>query len=360
MCPYYYCRKCGAELDETARFCPVCGTPVATAPPATTQPTRTTQKRRLIYVLPVIILAAVLLSALVLGVLFFLPLNPAHFNQTNKVPQTAMDNLFLDLQVDVGKVNIFFENLPGDVAVLNVTADGSVGVFEDASHPVNVTFSHEAANNSDMVIARVTRTSRWPVSFGLNVKCDVYIDPSANVTLQVRSTVGNIAMDTDANAKVTLHRIDFETTTGNINVNLPKDTVISRSVSLQTTTGHVQFIMDEADVSGDISVNLQSTTGAVNADLTATQRLSGNVTVNARSTTGSVNLDMTIDGNIGARIESDTNLGQIKLDVTRLSGNESPIQSNNYPAGSNFLVNLNSDTGGINIHAAYGSTSVQI
>lgn len=310
--------------------------------------------------MPVIILAAVLLSALVLGVLFFLPLNPVHFNQTNQVPQTAMDNLFLDLQVDVGQVNIFFENLPGDVAVLNVTADGSVGVFEDATHPVNVTFSHQETNNSEAVTAKVSRTSRWPISIGVNVKCDVYIDPSANVTLQVRSSVGNIAMDTDTNAQVTLHWINFETTTGNIDVNLSKDTVVTSSVSLQTTTGRVRFSMDEADVSGDISINLQSTTGAVNMDLTATQRLSGNVTVNAMSTTGSVNLSMAIDSNIGARIESDTNVGKITLDVTRFSGNKSPIQSNNYPAGSNFLVNLKSDTGGINIHASYGSASVQI
>jgi hypothetical protein len=353
-----YCRKCGAKLDETARFCSVCGTPVATVPPATTQTTRTTRKRRPVYVLPVAILAAVLLSALVLGVLFFLPLNPVHFNQTNQVPQTSMDNLFLAFQVDVGQVNVFFENLSGDMAVLNVTADGSVGVLEDASRPLNLTFSHEAADNSEMVIASVSRTSRWPISPGLNVECDVYIDPSANVTLQVNSSVGNIVMD--VNAKVTLHKINFETTTGNIDVNLSKDTVVSGSISLQSTTGRVQFTMNEADVSGDISVNLHSTTGAVNADLTATERLSGNVTVNTMSTTGSVNLDMTIDSNIGARIESDANLGKITLDVTRFSGNKSPIQSNNYPAGSNFLVNLKSDTGGINIHAAYGSASVQI
>jgi hypothetical protein len=116
--------------------------------------------------------------------------------------------------------------------------------------------------------------------------------------------------------------------------------------------------MNEADVSGDSSVNLQSTTGSVNADLIATQRLSGNVTVNAMSTTGSVNLHMTIDSNVGARIESDTNLGKITWDVKRFSGNQSPIQSNNYPAGSNFLVNMRTETGGISITAAYGSSSV--
>jgi hypothetical protein len=351
-----YCRKCGAKLDETARFCPACGTPVAAVPPATTHTTRTTRRRRPVYVLPVAIIVAVLLSALVLGVLFFVPLKPVHFDQTNEVPETTMDNLFLDFQVDVDQVNIFVENLPGNIAILNVTADGSVGVFEDPNHPVNVTFSHQATNNSEAVIASVSRTTRWPISYSLNVKCDVYINPSANLTLQVSSNVGNIIMEADA--KVTLQRVYFETTTGNIDLSLSKNAVVAGSVSLQTTAGSVQFRMNEADVSGDILVNLQSTTGAVNADLIATQRLSGNVTVNAMSTTGSVNLHMTIDSDVGARIESDTNLGKITWDVKRFSGNQSPIQSNNYPAGSNFLVNLRTETGGISINAAYGSSSV--
>jgi hypothetical protein len=355
-----YCRKCGTKLDETARFCPVCGTPVATVPLATSQTARTTRTRRPVYVLPIVILATVLILALVIGALFFVPLNPVHFNQTNQVPQTAVHNLFMDFQVDVGQVNVFFENLPGNMAVLNVTAEGSVGVFEDANHPVNVTFSHQATNNSEVVIAGVSRTSRWPISYGLNVKCDVYINPSTNVTLRIHSSVGNIAVDTDANAKVTLQRLDLETTTGDIEVSLSKDAVVAGAVSLQTTTGAVQFSMDEADVSGNVSVNLRSTTGAVNADLTATQRLSGNVTVNGRSTTGSVNLHMAIDSDVGARIESDAGLGGITLDVKRFSGNKSPIQSDNYPAGSNFLVNLKTETGGININAAYGSSSVQI
>lgn len=293
-----------------------------------------------------------------IGVLFIVPLTPVHFSQTNKVPQKAMENLFLDFQVEVDQVNVFFENLADNMAVLNVTAEGSMGVFDDANHPVNVTFSHQTTNNSEVVIAGVSQTSGWPISHGLNVKCDVYIDPSANVTLKIHSSVGNIMMDADAEA--TLQEIYLETTTGKIAVSLSKDTVVASSVSLSTTTGNVQFNMDEADVSGDISVNLQSTTGAVNADLTATQRLSGNVTMNAMTTTGSLNLHMTIDSDVGARIESEAGLGGITFDVKKFSGTKSPIQSNNYPAKSNFLVNLITETGGIHINAAYGSSSLQI
>jgi len=348
-----YCRKCGTELDETAWFCSACGTPVAVAAPVTKQ---TAPERRPIHVLPVAILIAVLVSAGVIGALLVLPVSPVHFNQTNPVPEAGMDDLFFDLQVDVAQVNIVFKDLPSNVLMLNVTADGSVGIFEDPDQTVSVTFTYQATNNSIVVIANVSLVAQWSIFNDLNVKCDVYIDPSADLTLQVRSSVGNIHLVADS--EVTLESLRLEATTGNIDVSLSEDAVVAGYVSLRTTTGTVWFEMDEADVSRDISVNLQSTTGGVNVDLAASRMLSGNVTVNARATTGSVNLDMAIDGNVGARIESTANLGGITSDVKRFSGNESPIQSNNYPAGSNFLVDLRTETGGININAVYGSSSI--
>jgi hypothetical protein len=354
MPTYYYCRKCGAKLDEAARFCPVCGTPVAAVAAATKQ--TAPQRKRPFYILPVAILIAVLISAVVIGALFFLPFYPVHFNQTNQVPEAGMDNLLLDFQADVAQVNIFFEPLPGNMAVLNVTADGNVSIFDDPNQAVNVTFSHIATNNSVAVSARVSQTARWSILHNLNVKCDVYIDPSANLTLQVRSTVGSIVMDADT--AVTLQRIDLETSTGNVDVSLLKGVIIAGGVSIKSTTGAVQFRMAEAKVAGNVSVNLHSTTGAVDVDFAAAQKLSGNVTVNAQTTTGSINLSMAIDGNVGARIESDTDVGRITADVWRFSGNNSPLQSDNYPAGSNFLVNLRTTTGGIDINAAYGLSTV--
>jgi hypothetical protein len=347
-----YCRKCGAKLDDDARFCPKCGTPVPTIAVAIKS---TAPKRKPVYILPVVILIAALVSAVVIGVLLVSPIYPVHFNQTNQVPATGMDSVFLDFQVDFAQVNIIFEDLPDKMAVLNVTADGGIGIFDDPNRAINVTFDHIATNNSVSIFARVYQNSLLSILHNLDVKCDMYIDPSANVTLEVRSNIGNIVVDEDT--KVTLKRIDLETSTGSIDVNLYGGAVASGSISLRTPTGRVQFKMDEADVADNISVNLQSTTGAVNADFTAANRLDGNITVNALTTTGSIKLDMSIDGDVGARIESATNLGTITADVKRFSGTQSPIKSNNYPAGSNFLVNLRTETGGIDINANYGASS---
>jgi hypothetical protein len=67
---------------------------------------------------------------------------------------------------------------------------------------------------------------------------------------------------------------------------------------------------------------------------------------------------MAIDGDVGASIESSTVIGGINEDVEKFSGNETLLQSDNYPAGSNFLVNLRTTTGGININAVYEASAV--
>jgi hypothetical protein len=349
-----YCRKCGAKLDEDAKFCHVCGTPVA--PVASGVMPSAPKRTRHIYLIPVIILIAVLLTTLVIAALLLLPFYPVHFNETKQVPKADMNIVLVDLQVDVANVNVSFKNLPNSMVILNVTAEGNVGIFDDPDNAVNVTFNHQTANNSEVVIASVSRVGKWPISYALNVKCDLYVDPSVNLSLNARSSVGNIVMNADT--KTTLQNIELETTTGSVDVSLSKNVVVANFISLATTTGTVQFNMNNADVSSNVSVNLRSTTGSVNVDLAATQNLLANVTVNARTTTGGVNLSMEIDNNVGGRIESHTDIGRITVDVQKFSGNQTPLQSNNYPAGSNFLVNLRTTTGGINICAAYGSSAI--
>jgi predicted membrane protein len=190
----------------------------------------------------------------------------------------------------------------------------------------------------------------------LKVICDVYIDPSARLNLTIHSDVGQITMN--ASTHMTFEELNLETTTGNVYANLRQGTTVAGNISINTTTGNVQFQMDKANVSRSVSFSLQSTTGSVNMDLTENQKLSGNVTVNARTTTGSVDLSLTIDDDVGAKIESNAEIGEISANVQHFSGNKSPLQSDNYPARSNLLVNLRTTTGGIHINAAYQPSSV--
>jgi hypothetical protein len=348
-----YCRKCGAKLEEEARFCHVCGTPVA----AVAVPAMPRRKRP--FPLPALILIPLLLTAVVVSAFFFLPFQAVHFNQTNQVTKTNVNNLILDFQADIAQVNVFFKNLTDKMVVLNVTADGYAGVFEDPNHMINVTFNHQTAtaNNTEIVTSRISRITAWPLSYNLNVICNVYIDPSANLNgLFVHSGVGQIVLNADA--ATTIQSLNLETTTGSIEASVAQGVAITGTVSAKTTTGSVTFNWKQADAQGNVSVGLKSTTGTVNLSVARNSRLSGNVSIDAGTTTGGVNLAMTIHNEAGAKIESHTSVGGINVEQQGFSGNQSLLQSSNYPAGSNFLVNLATTTGGVYINAYYDSSAV--
>jgi DUF4097 and DUF4098 domain-containing protein YvlB len=67
---------------------------------------------------------------------------------------------------------------------------------------------------------------------------------------------------------------------------------------------------------------------------------------------------MAIHNDVGAKIDSHTTVGGINVEQQGFSGNQSLLQSSNYPAGSNFMVNLATTTGGIDINAYYESSAV--
>jgi len=231
-----FCRKCGVKLHEDAKFCRVCGASVF---PVTAKRPVAPKRRRPIYLIPAVILIVVLLTTLVIASLLFLPFYPVNFNLTNQVPKAIDNNLFVDFQVDVANVRISYKNLPSSMVLLNVTAVGNVGIFDDPDRVVNVTFTHQTANNSEVVVASVSRIASWSNLSNLDVNCDIYVDPSANLSLSVRSSVGKITFKADT--KTTLQSIDLETITDRVDVSLSNNVFVADSMSLRSTTGNVQF-----------------------------------------------------------------------------------------------------------------------
>jgi hypothetical protein len=344
-----YCHKCGAKLDENARFCRVCGTPVEQIASAQGPYRARTQRHSLWPV--AVVLIAVLVVAFFVAVLTVLPVQSVNFSQSNDVAKIpGVNTINLNLEADVADVNVILTDLPNQFARIDVSAAGSVGVAGNVAHPVQVTFTNETVGSEMTITSRISRDG-WPFSFNLKVVCDVYIDRSEVLNINAGTTVGRIIMNTIGAA--TFQRINLHNTTGSVAASLNNRVALSGDVTVSATTGSVSFDWDNVAVSREISVNVESTTGAVSTQISQNKALSGNVSLNTRTTTGSVDLSMTIAGNVGAMITSHTSLGSISNEVQSFNGNKSPIYSNNYPATSNFLCNLETTTGSIHINAAY-------
>jgi len=355
-----FCRKCGAELDRDAKFCPSCGTSVT--PPAV-RPERRRKERKPISTLAILLIVLLVVAVVIaaLAGLVFLPVRTVDVGPLrHTVPyETGVNTLNLDFTADVASVNIAFENImdfQGRLAIsLEASATARVGIFGSSD-----VFGSRWFSSSDTKVGNVvTVTSEvdvadggWPGYSSVNVTCDILIDPSMKTRLNIRTGTGGVVLETRAG--VTLNSLSLEATTGGVEVRLVEDVVVAGDVSVKTTTGGVEFSWDNVIVTQDVLVNATTVTGGVDVDVKQDEELLGNVTLNAEATTGGVDFAMEIRGDVGAKIESTVTTGGIEIiRQVRFSGTTSLLQSGNYPASSNFDTSLKTTTGGIDIDAKY-------
>jgi hypothetical protein len=346
-----YCRKCGAKLEEDAKFCPTCGTPVNVT--ATSNYAR--RKERPSVFLPALILIALLFSAfIIIAAFMYMPINPVSFSESQGVSYSeGVDTLRLNFSGGISLVNVQFENMSDKLVQLNVSASGGVSIFA-SSKPVNVTFDHSISDNILTVNARVITDGGWPWSPWLRVTCNLYIHPSLESSLNIKTTVGKILCDTKAG--VTLNSLNLETGTGQIEAKLVENTTVNGDVSAKTSTGHLKFSWDNVKAQNNVSVTAQTVTGAIDFSVLQNSSIPANVTLNAQATTGGIDLGITIHDDVAAIIKSTVATGDINFSKTGFNGTKSELQSNNYPTSSNFIINLQTTTGGIDISAVYSLT----
>jgi hypothetical protein len=347
-----YCRKCGTKLEENARFCPKCGTPVvaytyAPAHPAAYKPIRNDP-----IVLAAVILAVILVSAVIISIIIFAPIKPFSFGQTNEVNQPNVNTIYLNFQANNAQINIITQSPTNQSVVFYTSASGSTSIF-NSKNPADIAVTNQTNGSTLTVNAKVTSAGLF--GSAPRVTCDIWLNPSMRLNLNVTTQTGQVTLI--ANQTATFESLNLKSNAGEVRADLLKGTMIVGDLSLKTTTGAVMFRMNQANVEGNRTFNLQTTTGTVIMDIAENQTLPGNVQVNASTSTGAVDLTMFINNGVGAKIESQTNLGSVRTDLSNFSGNKSPIRSNNYPAESNFLMSLKTNLGSININAAYQSTT---
>jgi hypothetical protein len=300
------------------------------------------------------VIIAVAVSVLVIAVVVSAPLNPINFRQQEQVPMAGQNRLNLNFDADIGDINIYTNLTGGDIVAMDVSATGGTSLF-GGNQPVIFTVENHEANGTQMVTADVSAPNEFPFSGNLKVVCNIYVNPAADLMIDVNSKVGNVYVDAASEAKFSA--LNLRTATGDCSLNLKEDAEVNGALKLSTATGNVWFTMNEATINGNYTVTLDTGTGNVNINITQTEQFNANLQVNGHTGTGEINLDgLTIDGEVAAKIQSNTGLGQIHVNVENFNGNQSPIQSNNYPSSSNINMNFNTGIGNINLKATYKTT----
>lgn len=342
------CRKCGAQLEEGATYCHVCGTPVSPGQPTTQLQTR----RKRPFPLAAWILIAIIGTAAIFGVLFFLPLVPISGNDYEEVSTVpGIDTLNLTLGADIARINVTFVNLPNQLVTLNVTMTGNAGLWYSPG-TLHVTFDNTTNGNTLTVTSDVTTGFGFLKPFLLNLMCDLKIDASLASSLTLRTAVGEI--DFSARTNVDIDSLNLVATTGAIHAQMLANSRLNGNVSLTTTTGSVDLFWRKVITTRTTFVTAVTTTGGVAIDINQNDGLQSDVIMTGRTTTGGVNLNMTIANDVGAYIQSSVTTGSISvIDETNFTGDKSPLKSINYPATNNFNVSLGTTTGGITLDTRY-------
>ena len=347
-----FCRRCGTKLDDYARFCQKCGTPVVpVAHAAPAKPDRPLRKEPL--VIGAMVLIAILVAAVIASAIIFAPFSPINFNQTNQDNHSGITTLNLNFQANTAQVTIITQNISSQNILIKTSADGSRSIFGSAN-PIEVTFTNQTAGNMLTINSKVTEGNEFSTTGTLHVSCAIYVNPALKLNINVTTQAGSISLISEK--PTTFQSINLHANAGEVQANL-QNVTIAGDVSLYTQAGIVNFGVRQATLKGNQTVTLHSNAGSVGMDITQSKTLQGNLNVNAVTELGSVNVALQIEGNVGSKITSQTNLGSIHLKVQNFSGNQSILQSDNYPAGSSIEINSRSNFGSININATCQSSN---
>jgi hypothetical protein len=346
-----YCRKCGNKLEDYDRFCPKCGTPAITTPPAApsspARPVPPVRKDPLI--LGGIGLIVILVMAIIVAVLFAAPASTWDVNRSFTDESPNVETLNLNFETNIGQINITPLKVENNNIGIYVNANGSRGILGGSEIPLSVTFDNQTVGDTLNVNSKVTIENQ--AAMRVNVRVEIFVNPALNLNLNVTTDAGSINLAADRAA--TFQSLYLQTNAGSVEASMHNVT-IAGNLSLSTNAGSVYFGMSQSTMEGNNTVKLDSNAGSVSVDVTQTETMHGNLQVNAETKLGSVNVGVEIDGDVAAKITAQTNLGSINVNnKNNFSGNQSPLESDNYPAASNIEINCTTNLGSVNIDANY-------
>jgi len=279
-------------------------------------------------------LIAILGLAFVATALLFIPTTAWSFEKTLSDGNPNIDSLNLNVATNIGQINIMALEVGEKAALIHVKGSGYSSYITNDEPPMTVTFDNQTIDRTLTINSLINVKNA--LTRGADVSVQIYIDPTLHLNLNVTATTGKISLTADQD--ITIESLSLQAVTGDVETNLQGKASIHGPVALRTLTGEVNLRIHEIGFHDNCTLDLQTTTGNIIMDITETNRLNGNIEVNAAVSTGTIYLGLEVDGGIGAKVSSATNMGSIETNLVGFSGDQSPLYSSNYPSESNIDV----------------------
>ena len=276
-----------------------------------------------------------------MAVLLAAPASTWDVNRSLEDETPNVETLNLNFEANVGQIHITPLRVENNNIAIYVNANGSRGILGGSEIPLSVSFDNQTVGDTLTVNSKVTLDNQ--AAMRVNVRVEIFVNPDLNLNLNVTTDAGSINLAADRAA--TFQSLYLQTNAGSVEASM-HNAVIAGNLSLSTNAGSVYFGMSQSTVEGNNTVQLDSNAGSATVDVTQTETMKGNLQVNAETNLGSVNVGVEIDGDVAAKITADTNLGSINVNnKNNFSGDQSPLESDNYPAASNIDINCTTNLG---------------
>ena len=280
--------------------------------------------------------ALIIIACITTGIfaVLFAPLQEAQYQGTSAVQYSAsVDQINLITNSDIADIQISYATDP-EADLINLT------YFYILRHaivfsPPNITVSF--INSTSGKILTLKLTVDFPTLGFTSIafsRTHLTINPKLLSNLSVHVVTGNIDLDNTYSQNKTFIDVDLRTSTGNIDIDLVNNSLITGQLHLRSSSGNLHIeVGTNARISGNLQAN--TTSGNIYALLEAGVTLeddfvfktnSGNVdlmfsniSLNSNEVVGTVGV---LSGNIYISIQQFTDLsGNLTLDAKTSSGN---------------------------------------
>jgi len=331
-----FCPNCGATLREQVK-------PIK--PPA----------KRPFWTAPVVALVVATVIMAILIPSLFLPLVEVKDSASESVPfQATVDRIDLEFRGDMSDVDLVFAEMEGKLLNIDVEMDGRRGVLSSETVlELNLGHRVQTVGTEQVMFIEISVDSTPELTlfpWG-SVDCEVTIDPDRICDVYARTDMGTVRMDVPAD--VQLGEVYLKSSTGRVDLRLDEGAVVSDDITLETGTGEVRLDWERVSMLEDVALVLDTDTGSISMNVDQ-EEMTSDVEMIAHTDTGTVELRLDIVDDVGAQITSDVDVGDIEvIEDDGFEGVDDFLRSENYPGGGNFMIDLSTDTGSIEIEASW-------